>query len=335
MRKLLLLLVLTICGQAFGGVVADGRAATYENALTQAKLHALELQAGTFVIHSSKTTESSHTENTDQYTGGVVTSYKVLSSVDYGDGTFGVKIDATIKEGKNNVVSSTHLDGRFKSDLKAITDNIAAQEAFVPAFGKYPTFEIDRGVVLAAATAANVAVKIGYKVEWTPKLVSDLSEYLKLAGMRVEPPSESTAHSLAAIVSAVAPQLASTAFSIASKLETPKDQSTYVVCTTHSATDARRFDKCASVATRIPIIEQTYILYAKMKFDNGTTPYVLESVLNLDNLRAVTPKGMIIYTRGREESYVVFQLSRGDAQHIADVEFSILPHKPAVIKRSP
>jgi hypothetical protein len=330
MLRFLMFAVITWCTTCLGGTIAEGRAPTFEQALEQAKLQAIERQAGTFVIHSSTSTQDSYAEKTNQYSSAVISTYEIVHQTEFSDGTVGVTIDAVVKPHKNNVVLSHGVDAHFRHDIQAATQQMTKQESFGLAFEDGPVFEIVRtGGIRAVAKPKHVEVQVHYAVTWSPKFIDDLTEYSNLAGSQI-PNGDKSMYGLAAGIAGLAPSLTGIAFSAARSLSPQSAQSPYTVClATVWATVSSK--KCLALAVRINTIEQVYIFESTMTFDNGAAPLKQAVVLEDDQLRSLSPFGALLIRRGQQQGTTTFFVPRGDAEHISGVDFAIYPHKPAKV----
>lgn len=312
---------------ANAGVVATGMGTSLTEATTQAKVRALEHYAGTFVIHSSTTTESAHTEKTHQYSGGVITSYKVLSTDVASNGMYTVKIDAEVAPGKNNVVSSTQLDDKFRTDLKAATGNITAQQSFAPAFNDVPIFEIQHSSVNAIARSNFVELVVNVDVLWTLKLIGDVGVYAKTAGKKVKVSSD--AHDVG-ILAGIAAFVPGAGFFNQLKKGEPPTSAGSVVC--FGRKPHGHIDACSQLPVRIEAIERKYLLVGTVTFKPGSKPLVQEQPLNDEALRSTSWRGVVLYHNGMAPNTMVFRMTPLEAERIKNVDFEIVPYKSAKVK---
>jgi hypothetical protein len=79
MKKTLLELLLASSFEYAEQVTVTGYGANYNAALENAKVLALEKGASTFIIGENRAREGKVTEEIDQYNGGVIKSYRIVS----------------------------------------------------------------------------------------------------------------------------------------------------------------------------------------------------------------------------------------------------------------
>lgn len=288
MKHHLIWLSVLACTNA-GAVVGNGTGATYSEALRQAKVSALEKQAGTMVIHSAKTENDTHTSTTREYTGGVIVGYEVLNH-SITNGLHTVSIDAEIKSGADNtVVAQGPVDQTWLKGFRAAQSNILKQKQFVNAFDDLPAFAVSHTGTKVRFNDRVVEYRVMYSVKWQPKLISDVLQYAELSGEKLSSPNMHTSHTLC--------------FSEVS--------STF---------------SCYGIATPIPGVNRTYEI--KLHAYQGDRPYQ-NSVTMPDAKLKLSANGVtVVFKDGQQHGEIVFYSNVSDKPIILD-HLSVHPYKPA------
>lgn len=333
--RAVLLCASTLVAPCFAGTIVTGSGTTYEEALSDAKVRALEHDAGAFVIHKSATTNTDYAASTAQYTGGVVHKYVVLSTFNRA-GLVYVKIDADIKRNKNNVIRSED-SADWRSDLSVSIDEQRAQETFQHKLADQPLFQAHIRDVKSTVQQANVTMVVKYELKWSPKFLSDLAEYTSLAGKKVELSNDGgILYAAAAVVSAAAPIFTGTAFQVARTAHNqPHPTSAYAVCygTQHTWAPDRTcvslqspIDRLSNNTTgRLNILlstgerkEATFPIHVDQLYvatHNGRKIYFPSS-----GKQQMFPKGAVIFTEGNLIGTVTITLPAADAKQLAALE---------------
>ena len=82
-------------------VTVTGYGSTFDNALANAKMQALEKVTGTFIISESEYKNKQYKETIDQYNGGIINKYDIVSSSKKSTG-YEVTIVADVDRKKDN-----------------------------------------------------------------------------------------------------------------------------------------------------------------------------------------------------------------------------------------
>ena len=172
--KLLLLAAAFAVNANAETVVVTGYGDSYEGALKNAKIAALEKVAGTFIVSDTvwRSNESVF-EQIKQYNGGVIKSYKVL---DQRQGQ--VTIEADVDVIKNNKIFVDNASAVDQDKLNANIDNFNSKLNIV----KYlddpkKAFHVKPTQVQAIPKGSHVSFKINTHVQWQPKWISDIKSF--------------------------------------------------------------------------------------------------------------------------------------------------------------
>lgn len=175
--KLLLLAAAFAVNANAETVVVTGYGDSYEGALKNAKIAALEKVAGTFIVSDTvwRSNESVF-EQIKQYNGGVIKSYKVL---DQRQGQ--VTIEADVDVLKNNKIFVDNASAVDQDKLNANIDNFNSKLNIV----KYlddpkKAFYVKPMQVQAIPKGSHVSFKINTHVQWQPKWISDIKSFHSL-----------------------------------------------------------------------------------------------------------------------------------------------------------
>ena len=101
MKKLVIAMMLASSVAIADEVTVTGYGNTFDNALANAKLQALEKVTGTFIISESEYKDKQFKETIDQYNGGIITKYDIISSNKHQTG-YEVTITADVDRKKDN-----------------------------------------------------------------------------------------------------------------------------------------------------------------------------------------------------------------------------------------
>jgi hypothetical protein len=174
MKKTILAMMLIASFAHAEQVTVTGYGQSYERALENAKVQALEKIAGTFIIGENQARNGRVTEEIAQYNGGVIKHYDVISH-----GTNGkehqVIITADVIEKKDNRVIRNNTD--FSADFNEFEERARVVN------------RLDNVNVAIGATVINPRYTVGrYSTNATgtvilayqPKWISDLKEFAKV-----------------------------------------------------------------------------------------------------------------------------------------------------------
>jgi hypothetical protein len=177
MKKTLLALLLASSFAYAEQVTVTGYGANYNAALENAKVLALEKGASTFIIGENRAREGRVTEEIDQYNGGVIKSYRIVSQRNDGF-SHEVEIDADVVPKDNRIVRNTT---EFSADFKEFgerervvnrLDNVANA---ISAVVVNPRFNVGR-----YSTVATGRVVLSFQPKW----LSDVREFAMVVNQK-------------------------------------------------------------------------------------------------------------------------------------------------------
>jgi hypothetical protein len=191
MKKTLLALLVISSSVFAKEVVVDAHGDTYESALKNAKVAAIEQVNGTWINSEHKLKNNNYSENLAQYNGGVIKSYKVLSY----DGRI-IKIKADVDVIKNNIVGdipTTHIPATKVHELESKRENYISKKNAVASLNdmskamKFTPSNVEY-VNHGNITRVNVT---GY-ITWIPKWKSDLTKLLEMSATPITQDTDTT-----------------------------------------------------------------------------------------------------------------------------------------------
>lgn len=242
-------------------VTITGQGTTYEQAIADAKTHALNKVNGSFMISDTQTQDQHQTTRTSEYSGGVIRSFAVKNVEDQG-GLFVVTIKAVVQYGKNNVVTSSNTDPVWRENIGAVLEEQQRQKQFVPSLGNQPVYIATITGVQATARANYAELKIGYNVTWSQKYVDDIKTFANTAGRLIQNGDPSTM---------------------------------YAVCFGTTA-GWRPEEKCRDISAEIPSIQQPLYLRIRKVYANGTSDFEVIDLRGMQHqFRVVTQPGSKFY----------------------------------------
>ncbi len=171
MKKTILALLLASSFANAAEITASGFGSTYEGALENAKVAALEQGASTFVMSERNARQNRVDETIDEYTSGVIKSYKIVS---HQKNMIGHEIvivadvvpkDNTIKKGKQSSFTPDFNEYDRREKIVNRLDNVG--NAIYADVGT-PNYKIGR---------YHTTVYVDINLAWQPKWVGDMRSF--------------------------------------------------------------------------------------------------------------------------------------------------------------
>lgn len=174
MKRALLVSVLCLfAGHANGiEVTADGYGTNYDIALSQAKRHALEQVASTFITSQRTLQDGTIKEVVIDYNGGIIDSYKVVSQQQNGI-DHRVTIVADVQPKHDNRVLSNQ-NAKVDWNVQDFDDR---QEVMNALDDVNKAFHATVVASRVAATTWRSDISVNVKLRWQPKWISDLKAF--------------------------------------------------------------------------------------------------------------------------------------------------------------
>lgn len=295
-------LLLAALGGAYAGVKASGSGANRAAALEQAKLNALAQSSGVFVIHQAETTRSGHTARTNQFAGGLITSYDVVQETRSADGRWAVEIDADIAPGKQNTVTSDRHDAGFLSQVRGVADDVQRQAAFASNLASQPVFAVEVTQLSAKASSRTLEVRAQVQITWSPKFVDDVLTYARLAGR----PAQSFVN----------------------------DRRGTGVCIGASGRSFPKGADCWTLGAPIGPLWQPYLLRGSLEgAGHGGQDLVVDVPLETAQLLSASSAGVFLASDGRQVQTVTFRVPTERADSVQGLTVEVVPWSPARSKR--
>jgi hypothetical protein len=176
--KFLLVVLLFISSIASAvEVTVTGRGSSYDRALANAKMLALENVTGTFIIGESEYKDKEFRESMEQYNGGVIKSFRVISYKELPH-HIEVTITADVVEKKNNRIEgknkqSFNIEFDEHEQRRVVVDKLDNVNNMIAILVDKPTYEVNR---YDSIVAINVNMKLQSK--W----VSDMQSFTDVIG---------------------------------------------------------------------------------------------------------------------------------------------------------
>lgn len=172
-------------------VTVTGYGESYIEALTNAKITALEMVAGTFIVSSrSWKSEDVLLEEIKQYNGGVIKSYQIVKSSNKE-----VTIEADVEVNKDNRVISQNatVNETTKNELNSKINDYKAKKVIMDELDD-PSKAFAIKTLQTQFNPENdfIIIKMDNRLIWQPKWVSDLKSFALLTGKNKELHTDAT-----------------------------------------------------------------------------------------------------------------------------------------------
>jgi hypothetical protein len=177
MKKTLLALLLATSFAFAEEVTVTGYGNDYNAALENAKVLALEKGASTYIIGEKRATQGRVTESIEQYNGGVIKSFKVISHRNDPLG-YEVEIVADVTPKDNRVIrNNTDFSADFKefSERERVVNKLDNVGSAISATVVNPKYNVGR-----YSTVASGRVVLTFQPKW----VSDMREFTKVVNQK-------------------------------------------------------------------------------------------------------------------------------------------------------
>lgn len=158
-------------------VTVTGRGSTYDRALANAKMLALENVTGTFVIGESEYRDKEFRESMEQYNGGVIKSFRVKEYKEFPQ-HIEVTITADVVEKKDNRIAgkneqSFNMQFDEHEQRRVVVDKLDNVNNMIAIDVAKPTYEIDR---------YSSVISMPFQMKMQPKWVSDMQAFTDVIG---------------------------------------------------------------------------------------------------------------------------------------------------------
>jgi hypothetical protein len=158
-------------------VTVTGRGSTYDRALANAKMLALENVTGTFVIGQSEYKDKEFRESMEQYNGGIIKSFRVKEYKELSSHVE-VTITADVVEKKDNRIAgkneqSFNIQFDEHEQRRVVVDQLDNVNNMIAIDVEKPTYQIDRYESI-------VSVVVDMRMQ--PKWVSDMQAFTNVIG---------------------------------------------------------------------------------------------------------------------------------------------------------
>lgn len=182
MKSAVAILCLLACSANAEQVTVDGYGETFDSALKNAKVAAVEKVTGTWINSQNRAKDGKVSEDIAQYNGGVIKTYKVLSYVDKV-----VTIEADVDVVKDNRVASR--TGDVPQELRDSLSNIQDKRNAIAGTMKYLNNKSNAfGATVTKVDYVNrgdsTRVTLYGTLSWSPKWVSDLETLHQTIGQQ-------------------------------------------------------------------------------------------------------------------------------------------------------
>jgi len=175
MKNLAIALMLASSVAFADEVTVTGYGSTFDNALANAKMQALEKVTGTFIIGESEYKNKHYKESIDQYNGGIINKYDIISSSKESTG-YKVTIVADVDRKKDNRMNvnkpvALNVQQQDYKDRQKVFDRLDDFSKAVSIQLSQPTYNVGRN-----STTINLNVAMGFQPKW----VSDMKSFGKV-----------------------------------------------------------------------------------------------------------------------------------------------------------
>lgn len=156
-------------------VTVTGYGSTFDNALANAKMQALEKVTGTFIISESEYKNKQYKETVDQYNGGIINKYDIVSSSKKSSG-YEVTIVADVDRKKDNrmkVNKPVELNAQQQDykEKEKVFDRLDDFSKAVSIQTSHLTYNVGRN---------NTTINLNVILSFQPKWVSDVKSFAKV-----------------------------------------------------------------------------------------------------------------------------------------------------------
>lgn len=175
MKKLAIALMLASSVAFADEVTVTGYGSTFDNALANAKMQALEKVTGTFIISESEYKNKQYKETVDQYNGGIINKYDIISSSKKSTG-YEVTIVADVDRKKDNRMNANkpvalNVQQQDYKEKQKVFDRLDDFSKAVSIQLSQPTYNVGRN-----STTVNLNVAMSFQPKW----VSDMKSFGKV-----------------------------------------------------------------------------------------------------------------------------------------------------------
>jgi len=175
MKKLAIALMLASSVVFADEVTVTGYGSTFDNALANAKMQALEKVTGTFIISESEYKNKNYKESIDQYNGGIINKYDIISSSKESTG-YKVTIVADVDRKKDNRMNANkpvalNVQQQDYKEKQKVFDRLDDFSKAVSIQLSQPTYNVGRN-----STTVNLNVAMSFQPKW----VSDMKSFGKV-----------------------------------------------------------------------------------------------------------------------------------------------------------
>ena len=329
--KIFLVILLFLSSVAFAKeVTVTGYGSTYERALANAKMQALESVTGTFIIGEREMKNDRYNERAEQYNGGIIKSFRVIEQRQENSGVV-VTIVADVVEKKDNRITGKN-EQEFKIEFgeheqrRVVVDKLDDVNNMVAFNVSRPTYEIDRHSSI---------ITLNIDMQLQPKWVSDMQAFTDVIDEKGKTRSNTYANIHGGVVSALLSvnPFAAVAVGVAGAPSEPQYSEKNMVC---FASSRGSFMNCKTVGVTFVNIPK----YPKLIVEvvaNGVSYRAYETELDMKLYEYVHPgdykqhrifksyretfhqPAWMIYTNERQNKRVQFSLDNNLAKNVEKV----------------
>jgi hypothetical protein len=158
-------------------VTVTGSGSTYDRALANAKMLALENVTGTFIIGEKEYRDKEFRESMEQYNGGIIKSFRVQGYKEFPH-HIEVTITADVVEKKDNRIEgknkqSFNIEFDEHEQRRVVVDKLDNVNNMIAIEIQKPTYEVDRHSSI---------ISIDMSMKMQPKWVSDMQSFTDVIG---------------------------------------------------------------------------------------------------------------------------------------------------------
>jgi hypothetical protein len=315
-------------------VTVTGYGSTYDAALANAKMQALESVTGTFITGEQEYKNGKYSDSAKQYNGGIIKSFRVTEYKQVNSGVE-VTIIADVVEKKDNRVTGKNeqefnIEFGEHEQRRGVVDKLDNVNSMIVFTVSRPAYEIDRN-------SSIVTLNIGMQLQ--PKWVSDLQAFTSVIDEKGKTRSNTYANIHGGVVSSLITinPLIAAAFGSATAPSQPEYSEQNMVC---FASGRGSFMDCKNIGVTFVNIPKYPKLIVEVVV-NGVSYVAYESEIEMQLYEYIYPGDYkqhkifksyretvhqptwMIYTGERQSKRVQFRLENHIAKNVEKVRVSI------------
>lgn len=172
MKYLLIVLLFVASVASAKEVTVTGYGSTYDSALANAKMQALESVTGTFIISEKEYKNEKYNDSAKQYNGGVIKSFRVLEYRQVNSGVEVTIVADVVEKKDNRLVGKNEQEFNIEfgehEQRRDVVDKLDDVSRMIGFSVSRPSYEVDR---------QSSVITLNIEMQLQPKWVSDLQAF--------------------------------------------------------------------------------------------------------------------------------------------------------------